>query len=247
MYLPIGVFGVSIATASLPDISRQAASADLRAVRDTVSRGLRMMLMLNVPATIGLMILAEPIVAMIYERGAFLPQDTYATAMALVFYAPGLIGYSAVKIASPTFYSLRDSRTPVAISVISILVNLLLNLALVQVLGYRGLALGTAIAALFNAGALLILLRRRLGGLDGRRLTVALLKVLAASVAMAAAAYFSSAWMTAMTPDGGEVARIARVFVTISIALAVLAAAARLLRIEEFDAVAARALKRFRR
>jgi putative peptidoglycan lipid II flippase len=247
MYLPIGVFGVSIATASLPDISRQAASADLRAVRDTVSRGLRMMLMLNVPATIGLMVLAEPIVAMIYERRAFLPQDTYATAMALVFYAPGLIGYSAVKIASPTFYSLRDSRTPVAISVISILVNLLLNLALVRVLGFKGLALGTAIAALFNAGALLILLRRRLGGLDGRRLTVALLKVLAASVAMAVAAYFSSVWMTAMTPDGGEVAKILRVFVAISIALAVLAAAARLLRIEEFDAVAARVLKRFRR
>ena len=79
MYLPIGVFGVSIATASLPEISRQAAIDDVRAIRGSVSRGLRMMLMLNVPAAVGLMVLANPIVAMIYERGEFLPLDTYAT------------------------------------------------------------------------------------------------------------------------------------------------------------------------
>ena len=161
MYLPIGIFGVSIATASLPDISRQASDGDLRGVRDTVSRGLRMMLMLNVPATIGLIVLAEPIVALIYERGRFLPADTAATAAALMFYAPGLVGYSAVKIASPTFYSMRDSRTPVTISVLSVGLNLVLNLILVQVLGFRGLALGTAIAAVLNAVVLLWLLRRQ--------------------------------------------------------------------------------------
>ena len=126
--------------------------------------------MLNVPATVGLIVLAEPIVALIYERGTFTPYDTVATAAALMFYAPGLLGYSAVKIASPTFYSLRDSRTPVIVSVISVGANLALNLALVRVLGFRGLALGTAIAAIFNAGVLLWLLRSRLGGLDGRRL-----------------------------------------------------------------------------
>ena len=136
MYLPIGIFGVSIATASLPDISRHAAADDLRAVRETVSRGLRMMLMLNVPATVGLIVLAEPIIAMIYERRAFNAYDTTSTAAALMLYTPGLLGYSAVKIASPTFYSLRDSRTPVVISVLSVAVNLTLNLALVRVMGY---------------------------------------------------------------------------------------------------------------
>ena len=83
-----------------------------------------MMLMLNVPATIGLMVLAQPIVALLLERGKFTPADTAATAAALMFYAPGLLGYSAVKIASPTFYSLRDSRTPVIVSVLSVLANL---------------------------------------------------------------------------------------------------------------------------
>ena len=247
MYLPIGIFGVSIATASLPDISRQAAVDDLRAVRSTVSRGLRMMLMLNVPATVGLIVLAEPIIAMIYERQAFIAYDTTSTAAALMFYAPGLLGYSAVKIASPTFYSLRDSRTPVIVSVISIAVNLALNLALVRVLGYRGLALGTALAAIFNAVVLLWLLRRRLGGLDGRDLAIALTKITAASAVMGAVAYFAAQWLIAMTPDGGEIAKGIRVFGAIGLALVALAISAKLLRIGEFDAVASRVVTRLRR
>ena len=247
MYLPIGVFGVSIATASLPDISRQAALDDLKALRHTVSRGLRMILMLNLPATIGLMVLADPIVALIYERGAFLPRDTAATSAALMLYAPGLLGYSAVKIASPTFYSMRDSRTPVIISVISIAVNLALNLWLVRVMGHEGLALGTALAAMFNAGALLWLLRGRLGGLDGRELAGATLKVAIASAIMGVTAYYTVAWLTNLTPGGGEIAKGVRVFGAIALALVALAASAKLLRIEEFDAVAARLLKRIRR
>lgn len=247
MYLPIGIFGVSIATASLPDISRQASDGDLRGVRDTVSRGLRMMLMLNVPATIGLIVLAEPIVALIYERGRFLPADTAATAAALMFYAPGLIGYSAVKIASPTFYSMRDSRTPVTISVLSVGLNLVLNLILVQVLGFRGLALGTATAAVVNAVVLLWLLRARLGGLDGRRVALSLLKISLASATMGAAAYATLGFVTQATPDGGELAKLLRVGGAIGVALVVLAASARLLRIHEFDEALARVVRRVRR
>jgi putative peptidoglycan lipid II flippase len=247
MYLPIGVFGVSIATAALPDIARHANAGDTRAIRTDVSRGLRMMLMLNVPATIGLMVLAEPIIALIFERRAFLPRDTIATAAALMFYAPGLIGYSAVKIASPTFYALRDSRTPVVVSVLSIGVNLAINLILVRVLGYRGLALGTALAALFNAVVLLWLLRGRLHGIEGERIAVALTKITAASLAMGLAAYLTAAWLTALTPFGGELAKCIRVFGAIGVALAVLALAARLLRIDEFTEASSRVLHRFGR
>ena len=247
MYLPIGIFGVSIATASLPDISRQAAAADLAAVRATVSRGLRMMLMLNVPATVGLIVLAEPIVAMIYERGAFVTYDTTNTASALMFYAPGLIGYSAVKIASPTFYSMGNSRTPVTVSVLSVLANLGMNLVLVQVLGFRGLALGTAIAAALNAAVLLWLLRGRLGGLDGRALGVAVLKISIASGLMGAAAYLSNTWLSSALPGTGELVRAARVFIPIGIALLVLAASAQLLQIEEFKSATSRVLGRLSR
>jgi putative peptidoglycan lipid II flippase len=247
MYLPIGIFGVSIATASLPDISRQAAADDLRAVRDTVSRGLRMMLMLNVPATVGLIVLAEPIVGLIYQRGMFLPADTTAAAAALMFYAPGLLGYSAVKIASPTFYALRDSRTPVIVSVVSVLVNLGLNLALVQVMGFRGLAFGTAIAAIFNALALLWLLRGRLGGLEGRRLLETLVKVSVASAAMGLAAWLTLSWLTTVFPGDAESAKAIRVVGSIGTALVVLAGSARLMRIREFDEAVGRVLGRLRR
>jgi putative peptidoglycan lipid II flippase len=246
MYLPIGIFGVSIATASLPDISRQAAADDRRGVRDTVSRGLRMMLILNVPATVGLIVLAEPIVALIYQRGMFLPADTSAAAAALMFYAPGLVGYSAVKIASPTFYAMRDSRTPVIVSVISVLVNLGLNLALVRVMGFRGLAFGTAIAAVFNALALLWLLRGRLGGLDGRRLFETLVKISAASVAMGLAAHLMLSWLSTLVPGDAEAAKAIRVIGSIGTALLVLAASAKLMRIREFDEAVARVVGRLR-
>ena len=242
MYLPIGLFGVSIATAALPDISRHSATDDRAAIRRIVSRGLRMMLMLNLPATVGLMVLAQPIVELIYERGAFIPRDSASTAAALMFYAPGLLGYSAVKIASPTFYSLRDSRTPVLVSVGSVLVNLLLNLILVRVMGFRGLALGTAIAAILNAVVLLALLSRRLDGLDARRTAASAARISVATAIMGGAAWYSSQWLAAALPGIGFWVRLLRVSASIAAGIAVLVVAARLLQLEEFDS----ALRRVR-
>ena len=120
MYLPIGLFGISIATASLPSIAGHAARQDDPGVRRAISSGLRMMLMLNVPAMAGLIALAGPIVALIFQRGMFTAADTAATAAALACYAPGLVGYSAVKLISPAFYAMGDSRTPLIASGVSI-------------------------------------------------------------------------------------------------------------------------------
>jgi putative peptidoglycan lipid II flippase len=245
MYLPIGLFGVSIATAALPEISRRAAHEDLAGMRRTISGALRMMLMLNVPATVGLVSLADPIVAAIFERGRFTAADTAATALALQYYAPGLIGYSAVKVASPSFYALRDSRTPVIVSVVSVAVNVALNLALVRVLGYRGLALGTGLAALVNAGTLLFLLRRRIGGLEGGRLTIALAKITAASLLMAAVAIVMERTVAAALGNG--LGRLVALATAIGVALATLVVSARLLRIEEFEEALTRVLSRVMR
>ena len=235
MYMPIGVFGVSVATAALPGISKHAALNDTSGIRQTVSSSLRMILMLNVPATAGLMALAVPIVGLIYEHGRFTGQDTVSTASALAFYAPGLVGYSAVKLISPAFYALRDSRTPVIVSAISVLINVVLNIALVRVMGYRGLALGTGVAALFNAGTLLWLLRRRLDGIDGRRLGTAFVKIALASLVMAGAAQQAEHWLSAALPGDQVLLEICRVFGAIGIALLALAASARLLHIQEFS------------
>lgn len=247
MYLPIGLFGVSVATAALPTVASFAARDDMDGVRGTVSSGLRLMLMLNVPATVGLIALAAPIVGLIYERGRFLPADTAATAAALMFYAPGLVGYSAVKIASPTFYAFRDSRTPVLVSMMSVVVNALLNLALVQVLGYRGLAFGTALAALLNAGTLMLLLRKRIHGLDGTRVATALAKITVASLVMAVAAVWAEATVREWVPGVGLLPRLLQVGGGIGAGIVTLLLAAKALRIQEFDQAMAAVLRPLRR
>ena len=244
MYLPTGLFGVSIATAIVPAVSRHAARADTAAVRSTLGEGLSLMLMMNVPATVGLIVLANPIVRVIFERRAFLPSDTAATAAALQFYAVGLVGYSIVRIASPTFYALGDSRTPVAISIASVIVNAALNLALVRVLGYRGLALGTAIAALFNAAALIWFLRGVLEGLDDRRVLSSFARIVLASLVMGAAALAIDRTLAVSIPGSAFFVQAARLLMTILSALAVLAIAAHLLKIREFREGLALVMKR---
>ncbi len=246
MYLPIGLFGVSIATAALPTIAGHAARDELAGIRSTVSSGLRLMLMLNVPAAVGLAVLASPIIQLIFERGRFTPVDTAATAAALVFYTPGLVGYSAVKIAVPTFYALRDSRTPVLVSVGAILFNVAINVILVRVIGYSGLALGTAIAALLNAGVLLWLLRGRLGGFDDGRVGRALVKILLASAVMGVAALSTEQQLRLLLPGTTPAIQLVRVLAAIATGLVSLGAMARALRIQEFDEALRRVFARFR-
>jgi putative peptidoglycan lipid II flippase len=234
MYLPTGLFGVSIATAIVPAVSRHAAQHDEAAVRSTLADGLSLMLVLNVPATVGLIALSHPIVRVIFERRAFLPSDTFATAAALQYYAIGLLGYSIVRIASPTFYALGDSRTPVQVSVAAVLVNAVLNVVLARLFGYRGLALGTSVAALFNAAGLLWLLRRRLDGLDDRRILSSLSRIAIASLAMGAAAVVTEGLLSQWVGGDAFLSQAFRLTLTIVFALFVLAAAAHVLRIREF-------------
>ncbi|MEP7305313.1 MAG: murein biosynthesis integral membrane protein MurJ [Acidobacteriota bacterium] len=239
MYLPIGLFGVSIATAVLPAVSHHAAMEDRDAIRATVSRGIGLMLMLNVPATLGLVVLATPIVRLLLEHGRFVAADTAPTAAALQLYAVGLVGYSAARIASPTFYALGQSRVPVLVSVGSIAANIVLSLVLVRSLGFRGLALGTSLAALGNGATLMVLLHKRLDGIHGRELALTLLKVTLAAIVMAGVALPVQQHGAAIVAGHSLVAQAVRLFLAIAAGLGALAASARLLRIKEFgDALA---------
>jgi putative peptidoglycan lipid II flippase len=239
MYLPIGLFGVSIATAVLPAAAEHAALEDAPAIRATLARGLGLMLVLNVPATFGLLALATPIVRVLFERGRFLPSDTAATAAALQFYAIGLVGYSAARIASPVFYALGRNTIPVTVSVAAIGVNIAASLMLVGPLGFRGLALATSIAALVHGLTLIMLLRRRLHGLGGWQLPATLGKTIVASAVMAIAAAGAERWLTAGSTRGVQepnaIVQAASLLAAICVGLATLAFAARLLRIREFD------------
>jgi putative peptidoglycan lipid II flippase len=247
MYLPIGLFGVSIATATLPTVARQHTIEDQQSVRTTIANGLSLMLMLNVPATVGLVILAVPTIQVIYERGEFTSVDTLATAAALQFYAIGLLAYSVVRIVSPVFYALGRNRTPVIVSVITVLVNAGLNVMLVRAMGYRGLALGTSIAALFNAVTLLILLRRHIGGLEEKRIAGSLARIALASVAMGFTAYALSNELETRLPGGSLALQILRLGLTIGVSVVVLGAGSWLLRIREFSEGLALVTRRLRR
>jgi putative peptidoglycan lipid II flippase len=236
MYLPIGLFGVSIATAVLPAASRSAAIGDPSGVRDTLTRGLGLMLMLNVPATLGLTVLATPIVRLLFERGQFTSADTAATAAAVQFYAVGLVGYSAARIASPVFYALGHSRVPVIAGTVSIAINIVASILLVRAAGFRGLALGTSLAALANGALLLALLSRRLNGINGARLAMTFMKILLASLLMAASAFAIEQFLTRFaTLDDSLLFQAIRLFAAIGTGLVVLAWSVKILRVQEFD------------
>lgn len=235
MNLPIGLFGVSIATAILPAVSRQSADRDILAVRGTVAQGLSLMMTMNIPATVGLVVLATPIVRLLFERHAFTPADTVATAAALRYYALGLVGYSVVRIVSPTFYALGSSAIPVRASIATVLVNIVLNVALARAMGFAGLALGTSLAALFNATVLLACLRQRLDGLDGRALTRTLARMLLAAALMGLTAAAVHHGLGTLLPGHALIAQLVRVGGAIAAALLVLVVCARILRVGEFE------------
>lgn len=244
MYLPIGLFGVSIATAVLPTISRHLAVDDERAVGRTVTRGMALMLLVNIPATIGLLVLAAPIVRLLLERGRFLPSDTLATAAAVQCYALGLVGYSAARIASPVFYALGRSGVAVALSSISIVLNVVLSLVLARRMGFEGLALATSLSAIVNGGLAVALLQRRLGGIDMAHLTATCVKALAASGVMALTIRALQPTIASAVTGDGTLAHALQLGLLMAGGVLTLAASAALLRIPELDALVAGARAR---
>ena len=191
MQLPLGVFGVAIATVAGAGVAQRAAARDMPAVKATLGSAMRHVAFLNVPSAVGLAVLARPIISMIYEHGRFGPEDTAATAQALVFYAVGLYAYSGVKVFAPAFYALDEARVPVIGSVLGMASNVALNLALWPVLGFRGVALGTSLAAGVNFLVLALAWRRRHGGLGGAGIAAQLARVVPATAVLALVAWAS--------------------------------------------------------
>ena len=194
MQLPLGLFGVSIASATLPSISRSAAEQNMEEFRATLSRSIAMTLLLSIPSAVGLAILGESMIGVVYQSGRFHASDTHQTAVALACYAVGLAGYSTLKILAPAFYALNDARTPMIVSLISIVVNLAVASTMVKVagLGHAGLALSTSTVAIFGSIVLLMAMRARIGGIRGGELFNSFWKICAAGALMSATIYATS-------------------------------------------------------
>ena len=167
--LPLGVVGIAVGTAILPPLSRQLRLGEDEAAVTTQNRGLELALLLTLPAAVALAVLAQPILAVLFQRGAFGPADTAATAAALAAYAAGLPAFVLVKVLAPAFFARHDTKTPVKIAIVAMAANLALTLVLMQFLAHIGIALATSAAGWLNALALLtVLLRRRHFALDAR-------------------------------------------------------------------------------
>ncbi len=182
--LALGVFAVSVATVVLPSMSQQGATHDLAGMRRTLSFALRQVIAITLPAAVGLVLLRQEIVAVLFERELFDADSTALTALALSGYACGLAAVAAVRVTAPAFYAVRDTRTPVLVAAGAMVVNLLGCLALSGPYGVAGIALANSIAAVVSAAALLILLRARLGGFGGRRLVGSFVRLVAAAAIM---------------------------------------------------------------
>jgi len=188
-----------------------------------------------VPATIGLLALGQPIVQLIFERGSFSSIDTVSTTAALLFFAPGLVGYSAVRIAVPAFYALGNSLLPAYISMATVALNIALNLVLVNLIGYQGLALGTSVAALTNALVLLTVLNRQLEGLNIKQIITTGTKIGMASLAMGVAATLTHSWILLSWVSDNFLTRLGSVTISIGVGLIVLVVISRALKLTELD------------
>lgn len=250
MQFPIGVFGVAIGTAAIPALSRLASEDNTAKFRNTLSDALKLVFLLTIPSACGLIVLGEPIISLIYEGGNFHSVDTQMTSWALSAYSIGLAGYAAIKVLSPSFYALDDARTPMYVSIASIAVHAPTSFGMMYLLstvgvtperpdgfGHVGVALATSTVALVNFCALTFLMRRKIGRINGRDIVVSFLKIAIASAAMSVVCYFSYGYLADLFVQKTFLVRSIEAFVPIGLGGLTFLGVAKLLRVQEIEAV----------
>jgi putative peptidoglycan lipid II flippase len=235
MQLPLGLFGVALGTVTLPLLSRLVVAGRMDAFRSELARAMRWAMLLTLPSMVGLMMLAEPIISVLYQHGKFDAYQAAQAAGALRFYAIGLAGYAALKVLVNAFYALERRKTPMLVSFLAVGLNLLLNWLFTFRLGWghRGLAFSTGCIATVNFVLLYLLMRAQLRGLESRRFLILLAKVAAASAALIAVCAASSRWLLADWPHQALLPKIAALLATVIAGAGVFGACGILLHIEE--------------
>lgn len=250
MQFPIGLFGVAIGTAAIPTLSRLASEENIVKFRDTLADAMKLVFLMTVPAACGLIVLGEPIVALIYQGGAFRAFDTNMVAWALAAYSIGLAGYAAIKVLSPSFYALDDARTPMYVSVASVLVHAPVSYGMMTLLstvgvtperpngfGHVGVALATSAVALVNFTALTIFMRHKIKRLNGRVIFSGFIRVAIAAAVMSAVCYFSYHSLSGYFVEKNFFVRLIEAFVPIGLGGITFLIMAKLFRISEIEQV----------
>ncbi len=247
MQLPIGLFGVALGTVTLPLLSRLAVAGRMDTFRGELARAMRWAFLLAVPSTVGLMMLAEPIISVLYQHGKFNAYQAGEAAGALRFYAIGLAGYAALKVLVNAFYALERRKTPMLVSFLAVGLNLLLNWIFTFRLGWghRGLAFSTGCIATINFLFLYLLMQHHLRGLESRRLIALLGKVGVACAVLAAVCAAGSHWLLADWQEQSLLLKLAALLATITAGALAFGGCGVLLHVEEIkelrDAVRRRA------
>ncbi len=249
MQLPLGLFGVALGTVTLPLLSRLVVAGQMNAFRSELARAMRIALLLTIPSTVGLIMLAEPIISVLYQHGKFNAEQAAQAAGALRFYAIGLAGYAALKVLVNAFYALERRKTPMLVSFVAVALNLLFNWIFTFHLGWghRGLAFSTGCIATVNFLLLYFLMQRHLHGLESRRMLGMLVKTAAAAAALSAVCAASSHWLLAGWQTQAFAAKLAALLGTVVAGAAVFAACGAALHIEELKELQGAVLRRLRR
>jgi putative peptidoglycan lipid II flippase len=249
MQLPLGLFGVALGTVTLPLLSRLVAVGNLGAFRSELARGMRLAFLLTIPCTVGLIMLAEPIVSVLYQHGRFDAHQTFEAAGALRYYAIGLAGYAALKVLVNAFYALDQRRTPMYVSFLAVTLNLLLNWIFTRELGWghRGLAFSTGCVATCNFLVLYALMHRHLKRLDTHRMATLLIKVSLASVALALVCWSAQRWLFHDWLHMAFAARLGGLLLTIVVGILIFVGCGRALQIEELRELMSVVRRRARR
>ena len=247
MQLPLGIFGVAVATVTLPLVSRSAAVGNTSEFRTALAHSVRLVLLLTIPAAIGLMILAEPIIQLIYQHGRFTHYATIQTAAALRFYAIGLAGYSADKVLAPAFYALDKRHLPMFVSLTSIAVNFTLNWFFTYQLhlGHRGLALSTSIVAITNFFFLYSMMRHYAKRLETGTMLLTVGKLLLAGLVLAVICWLASNFFFMRYPLAPGWQNAVVMLVTICCGASAFFSAAYLLRVAEMHDLVELVRRRF--
>jgi putative peptidoglycan lipid II flippase len=233
MFLPFNLFVVAVNTAVFPSLSALAAKEDHKELGNTMIFGLNLIGLFTIPAAVGLFVLSWPIVRVLFERGAFDANSTEMTAFALQFFVLGLFAQGAYNVINRTYYALQDTRTPVKISIIVVVLNLIFSLILIRYLQHGGLALANSLAAIINMVLGYWLLRGRLPELPEKKLFLNLGKIIAAALLMGVGVYFLDGFLEARLDLSYLKAQLVHLGLCMGAGLAIYLALVILLRVEE--------------
>lgn len=235
-YFVMGIFISTISAIVYPMLSKLSTSDKSEDFVNTLKTSLNSVMIIMLPISVGAIILAEPIVRIIFERGKFTPQDTYMTAIALSCYAVGMMAFGLRDILNQIFYSLKDTKTPMINGTFSVILNIILNLILIKVLGYKGLAIATSIAAIFSTFILFNSLKKKINYFGQDKIIKTFVKLIAAVGVMGITTKISYSFLSSVS-GSGTLGDIISVFGSVLLSAIVYGLILILLKVEEIDMI----------